>query len=541
MDEYATYDTQQIYKQTMTQELELQIENNFILKADSYKTSHPLQYPKGTTIGISYLESRGGAYDYTLMFAAQALVKKNLVDVRITVEMVEQADAFCLLHFGRNVFYKEGWMYIATELNGILPLLIKAAPEGSVIPTGNVLLTIENTDPNCWFLFNFVETMLMRIWYPITIATNSMYAKKIIHQYMVKTGCDLANLPLKLVDFGLRGVSSEETGAIGGMAHLLSFSATDNIAGIIAANTYYGTKEFYDNGNGMKGFTMAGFSIPASEHSTVTSWGRECEMDAFLNMLKIYPTGPIAFVIDSFNAFVFAEAVGQEPIRSKILERDGVVIFRPDSGNPVEVNSKLIDILWNNFGGGYTDKWYKLLDKHVRIIQGDGIDLQMIDAILHMAETKKFAADNWSFGSGGGLLQKFDRDTLKFAIKCSYLMVNGEERDVQKDPITSKGKKSKKGKLKLHYAGGKFTTISSSDTTPQMFSSYIDYLQPIFENGKLLVNEDFETVKSRAAKFFETLPEVTSESLRPKITDEVYKALQQFFSADKLKEILEGK
>ena len=202
--------------------------------------------------------------------------------------------------------------------------------------------------------------------------------------------------------------------------------------------------------------------------------------------------------------------------RDLILNRNGKVVFRPDSGDPVEVNAKIIDILWRNFGGTYVHG-YKLLPPQVGIIQGDGIDIDMIESILTMAKAKGFSSDNWVFGSGGGLLQKFDRDTQKFAIKASY----GEKEEnfyaspesvepgiktvgfpIQKDPVTSSGKKSKAGKLKLLRSNDSFLTISSVNESYAMFNSYDDQLETVFENGKLVRYQSFNKIRQNAEYWF---------------------------------------
>lgn len=246
---------------------------------------------------------------------------------------------------------------------------------------------------------------------------------------------------------------------------------------------------------------MCANSVPASEHSTMTSWGKENEDDAIMNMISQYPMGIVSVVGDSYNIYDFCERISQDPIKAMILSRKGKFVVRPDSGDPIEVLSKVIDILWNGFGGTFNSKHYKVLDPHIGIIQGDGIDIEMIERILLMLKNKKFSVENIVFGSGGGLLQKFDRDTLKFAIKCNYATIDGKEVNVQKDPITSKGKKSKQGLLKLHpnFPTGNYMTISSAEETT-FFSNYVDTLETVFENGELIKEYTFEEIRSNAKK-----------------------------------------
>ena len=477
---------------------------NFILLTDSYKLTHFKQYPKGTVKVYSYLESRGGKFPKTMFFGLQYFLKQLEGQV-VTMEDVEDANIYCKMHFGRDLFNKAGWEYIVKRHNGRLPIIIKAVKEGSVVPVSNVLMTIENTDDNAYWLTNALETMLMRLWYPITVATNGFYAKKEIAEFLEETGCGLEGLLFKLHDFGYRGVQTEESAGIGGMAHLVNFLGTDTTAAISYANEYYNPDVQYK---------MYGYSVPASEHSVGCSWGRDDEEGYFLNMLEQYPTGIVSIVSDSYDVFNFVKTMGSK-YKDKILARDGVVVFRPDSGDPVEVNMKLFDILWNTFGGTYNDKGFRVLDPHVRLIQGDGIVFDMEDStinkILSMAKANNIAADNWVFGSGGGLLQKWDRDTQKFAIKASFGVrkIEGshgyvmKELDLVKTPVTSKSKRSKAGRLKLHPTSDSFTTISSADHTKPQFDAYMDALETVFENGEIKRLQTFDEIREIASQYLE--------------------------------------
>lgn len=473
------------------------------MKGDSYKLSHHKQYEEGTTKIYSYLESRGGDYPGTIFFGLQYYLKEYL-NQTVTVDNLAEASPFAFKHFGgREILNYKGWEYIVDKLKGKLPILIKAVPEGTYVPTGNVLMTIENTDPECYWLTNFVETLLMKIWYPITIATNSFFCKRTLKESLERTG-NPVGLDFMLHDFGYRGVSSEETAALGGMAHLTSFKGTDTLAGILCAMQHYNSD-------------VCGFSVPASEHSTMTAWGKDREDLAIMNMIESYPEGIVSVVGDSYDIYSFCTRISKDPIKKAILERQGTFVVRPDSGDPLEVLNRVFDILWEGFGGTYNDKHYKVLDPHIRVIQGDGIDAAMIGSILKMLEAKKFSAENIVFGSGGGLLQKFDRDTCKFAIKASY----GEKDitdprkkentvytstvvpfNIQKNPITSSGKKSKAGMLKLAPSiQNGFITMSSAECTPHMFNSYANMLVPVYQNGEILKEYTFDQVRERVKKY----------------------------------------
>jgi len=459
------------------------LNENLLLLTDSYKASHYKQYPKGTTTVYSYLESRGGKFDKTLFFGLQYLLKKYLEGQVVTKQKIDEAETFFNQHMGPGMFNREGWEIILQKHGGKLPVRIKAVPEGTVVDNKNVLMTIENTDSECFWLTNYLETLLVQVWYPITVATQSYFCKEIINGYLEKTG-DPAGLPFKLHDFGFRGVSSVESAAIGSAAHLVNFMGTDTLAGIGMLQNYYGAVE------------MPGFSIPASEHSTITSWGRENELAAMENMLDQYPTGLVACVSDSFDIFKACSEYWGEALKEKVLARDGTLVIRPDSGEPVEVVLKCLDILGKKFGFDVNNKGYKILPPQVRMIQGDGIDIEMIGSILSAMEKKRWSADNIAFGSGGALLQKLDRDTNKFAFKCSSVAVSGVEIDVYKQPITAPFKVSKKGRLALnaitgwHDYGHKFETVSEGVGK--------DVLRTVFENGKLIINDNLNTIRERS-------------------------------------------
>jgi nicotinamide phosphoribosyltransferase len=455
-------------------------ENNIMLQTDSYKASHYVQYPPGTTKVYSYFESRGGDFKETVFFGLQYILKKHFEGQVVTKERIDEAEAFWNAHFGTKMFNRSGWEHILERHSGRLPLRITAVPEGTPVGIRNVLITVENTDPECYWLTNFVETILVQTWYPTTVATNSREIKKTIKKYLDETG-NPKGLPFKLHDFGYRGVSSSETAAIGGAAHLVNFMGTDTVAGIILANNYYNAG-------------MCGFSIPASEHSTITSWGREHEVDAFANMLQQYPSGTVACVSDSFNIFDACKNYWGGSLKEKILGRDGTLVIRPDSGDPIEVLSRVLDILWDCFPETINHKGYKVLDDHVRLIQGDGIDRKMVEDILAMTKAKKFSADNIAFGSGGGLLQKFDRDTCKFAFKCSYAEVNGEKRDVFKQPVTSIDKSSKRGRLALVKNG----STNEFQTVPELSKGDSGFLKTVFEDGNLINTYNFEEIRKLA-------------------------------------------
>ena len=454
---------------------------NIILNVDSYKTSHFLQYPPNTTYVSSYVEARGGQYKEAVFFGLQMFIK-NYLTKPITQEEVEEAAIIFAAH--GVPFNREGWDYIVEKHNGLLPIKIEALPEGTVIPVQNALVQVMNTDPNCAWLTSYVETALLRaVWYPTTVATKSWNCKKVINKFLNDTADNLEGLPFKLHDFGARGATTEEAAAVGGAAHLVNFMGTDTVSGLLAAKRYYGAD-------------MAGFSIPAAEHSTITAWGKENEVDAYNNMLDQF-AGPgkiVAVVSDSYDLFNAIDNIWGDVLKTKVENTGGTLVVRPDSGNPVEIVVQTVEKLMNKFGFEINEKGYRVLPNFIRVIQGDGVSQQTIEAILENMKLNKQSADNIAFGMGGELLQKLNRDTMKFAMKASAAKTDGLWRDVYKDPVTDKGKRSKKGRLAVIKDNtGKFKTIREGD-----LGNRINLLETVFEDGQLKKEHDFEEVRLRA-------------------------------------------
>jgi nicotinamide phosphoribosyltransferase len=465
----------------------MKLASNILLNTDSYKVSMFKQYPLGTTNVYSYIESRGGRYDRTVFFGLQAFIKEYLL-APITQVDIDIADEILTAH--GEPFNRAGWQYILDQHDGYLPVVIRAVPEGTVVPVKNVLATIENTDPECFWLTTYLETALLRaVWYGTTVATQSWSIKQVIKDFLERTGDpDLINF--KLHDFGARGVSSLESAAIGGAAHLVNFMGTDTISGILFAREYYGAG-------------ISGFSIPAAEHSTITSWGRAGEVDAYRNMLDQFarPGSILAVVSDSYDIYKAASKLWGEELRQQVIDSGATVVIRPDSGDPVEVNMKLVEILGEKFGYIVNAKGFKVLN-NVRLIQGDGINELTVRSILGAFMAMGWSADNIAFGMGGALLQAVDRDTQKFAMKASSARVNGVDVDVQKDPATDPGKKSKAGRVTLWQCGGEWASGVTAPTgwADRCAGDWTDALEEVFRDGKLVKELTFEEVRANAAQ-----------------------------------------
>lgn len=464
---------------------------NLLLNTDSYKASHWLQYPPNTDATFFYMESRGGVHESTVFFGLQAIIQQAL-STPITHADVDAAGEVFSAH--GVPFHEAGWRRIVDVHGGWMPVRIRAVPEGSVVPTHQALMTIESTDPEAFWLPSYLETLLLRVWYPVTVATISWHVKQVIRQFLQRTSDDVeGQLPFKLHDFGARGVSSLESAAIGGASHLVNFAGTDTVAGLVLAREAYHEP-------------MAGFSIPAAEHSTITSWGREREVDAYRNMLRQFskPGSLVAVVSDSYDIYHAIREHWGRTLKDEVIAAGGTLVVRPDSGDAVQVVHTCLQLLDEAFGHTVNSKGYKVL-KHVRVIQGDGINPTSLRAILERITSAGYATDNIAFGMGGGLLQQLNRDTQKFALKCSAARVDGRWIDVYKDPVTDKGKVSKRGRMRLlkNAQTGEYRTQSvpadvaalSHAPLPEGFD---DAMVTVWENGKFVHEWTFAQVRARA-------------------------------------------
>jgi nicotinamide phosphoribosyltransferase len=453
--------------------------NNILLHTDSYKASHFLQYPEGTTSMYSYLESRGGRYDRILFFGLQYILKEYL-SRRITDADVEEARVFWEQH--GEPFPEEGFRHIVKNLGGRIPLRIRAVAEGSIVPTHQVLMTVESTDPKTFWTVTYFETMLMRVWYPITVATQSWHIKQLIRGFLEKTAdAPEAELGFKLHDFGGRGVSSHESAGIGAMSHIVNFLGSDTVEGIQFARRYYNAHK------------MPAFSIPAAEHSTITSWGKDGELAAYQNMLRQFakPGSLVAVVSDSYDLDHAIREYWGKQLREEVIKSGATVVIRPDSGDPPEVVLRSLKALDDAYGHRVNSKGFRVLN-NVRVIQGDGINEETIALILVRITASGYSTTNVAFGMGGALLQKLDRDTQKFAYKCSSITVNGQPRDVFKSPVDDPGKRSRGGKLDLIRApNGEWRTIKGQAPADSL-------LDVVYLNGEIRKEYTFDQVRARS-------------------------------------------
>lgn len=465
------------------------IENNICLLTDSYKISHHYFYPENTEKIYSYLESRTGAeFNKTIFFGLQYIIKKYLKGCVVTEEKVEQAKSIIDQHIAPNIFNYEGWMHIVEKHDGKLPIEIKAISEGTPVNVGNVLMTVENTDKKSFWLPNYLESLLLQVWYPSTIATLTAEIKKICDFYLNLTGSKKDNLDFMLHDFGYRGAPSTEASKLATTAHLINFKGTDTIPGLTLPVNYYNSKE------------IQGFSVQATEHSVMTSQGEENEIAQAINVIKNARNGILSIVIDSYNYKNFLKNAtfnGYElnNALNDYLSKDPTnkIMFRPDSGEAVSTTIDCFEIIEKGVGSHLNEKGFKLFNKNVGILWGDGLNYHKIRDILFALKTEGWAAENIVFGMGGGLHTSTTRDTQRNAFKCSALKRNGEWIDIFKKPLDH-SKKSKKGRLKLIKDKQNFKTVKLEDKGK-------DILKTVFKNGELLIDDTFENVKNRTKTY----------------------------------------
>ncbi|MFZ3583447.1 nicotinate phosphoribosyltransferase [Loktanella sp. DJP18] len=455
--------------------------DNIIFDTDSYKLSHFSHTPDGTEIISSYIEARKpwGEIDTALFFGLQIELVKLAGQV-VTQADLDEATPYLKAH-GFDI-YVAGWQHIIDVHGGHLPILIEALPEGTLAPISVPQVRIRNTDARSGWLVSYLETRLLRaIWYASTVASLSHYVVGAIGKRMQTTDGTTNGVAFKLHDFGARGAAARDAAGIGGAAHLVSSMGTDTIMGTLYARNFYGAD-------------MAGYSINATEHSTMTALGRKGELEQLTKFVRDNPTGIIACVSDSYDLFHFIKTYLGVDLKQAILARDGTFVVRPDSGDPIEIVPAVIEALMDVFGYTVTDQGYRLLNEKVRVIQGDGVNKDSVVQIMDAMMERGLAIGNIAFGMGGGLLQKVDRDTMGYAMKASANFRDGAWHDVYKDPITAKGSKtSKRGRQGVMLIDGKLTAARVEDI-PQGE----DMLTEVFWNGVITRLQTFDEIRARA-------------------------------------------
>lgn len=478
------------------------------LLCDFYKVSHREQYPENTQKIYSTWTPRASKIDGIT----------NVVAFGFQAFLLEYSRYFNIHFFSRHKEvvvneYKRVIKYALGIENpdtshiealhdlGYLPIRIKAIREGNSVPLRVPMLTIENTKNEFFWLTNYLETLMsLSLWKPSTSATLGKEYRKILDKWAIITGTPLEFVQFQGHDFSMRGMDRIEAAAISGAGHLLSFTGTDTIPAIHFLEEYY-------NANIEK--ELVGTSIPASEHSVMCAYGQD-ELASYERMItKVYPTGFVSIVSDTWDLWgVLNEVI--KPLKDVIMNRDGRVVIRPDSGDPVKIicgdpesdneneRKGVIQILWEIFGGTTTETGYKLLDSHIGCIYGDAITLERCEEICKQLADKGFASGNMVYGIGSFTYQYNTRDTFGFALKSTYAIIDGEEKFLFKDPVTDKDKikKSQKGMVAVRNIDGVITLVDGL-TYDEREAIEDDLLEDIFLDGEIIKDETLADIRKR--------------------------------------------
>jgi nicotinamide phosphoribosyltransferase len=487
-----------------------------MLLSDFYKLSHRLMYPKGTEKVYSTWTPRASrmrGVDEVVVFGNQAFIKKYLIDFFNEYFFKRPKNVVCG-EYSRIVKHTLGIQkpdvshIEALHDLGYLPLKIKGLPEGTVVPLRTPVLTVENTHPQFFWLTNYIETLAScELWPTYTAATIAREYRKILDAAAMRTVGNTDFVQFQGHDFSMRGMMGLFAGMLTGMGHLTQFVGTDTIPSIPSAEYYY-------NANVEK--ELVGTSVAATEHSIQCAYGDD--MEYLLNMISVvHPSGIVSIVSDGYD---FWDVIGRvvPALKNEIMARDGKVVIRPDSGDPVLIvcgdpNGKTelerkgaVEALYDIFGGTVTEKGFKLLDSHIGLIYGDAITLRRAEEIVTRLEAKGFASINVVFGIGSYTYQYNTRDTFGFALKSTLCVINGKEKQIFKDPKTDDGvKKSQKGKVVVYKDPGSGKIVYKDGLglrdTVRIDGAHgsvdLDMLQTIFEDGKLLNEVSLSEVRAR--------------------------------------------
>lgn len=479
------------------------MKTNPFLLTDYYKVGHVFQYPENTTLVYSNLtprKSRLDNIDEMVFFGLQYFIKEYLIDY-FNDNFFRQQKEKVVADYKRRIATSLG-AHLPTYEHlerlhdlGYLPVEIKALPEGSKVPMRVPCLTIVNTLPEFYWLTNFLETILSAIiWQPCTSATIAYEYRKLLDRYAEKTGMPADFVQWQGHDFSFRGMSSLESAVISGMGHLLSFTGTDTIPAIDALEKYYHADSDKE---------LIGGSVATTEHSVMCSGSKDGELETFKRLItEVYPTGIVSIVSDTWDLWKVCTNYLSE-LKDIVQQRTGKVVIRPDSGDPVKIicgdpdgktiaeKKGVVELLWDIFGGTITDKGYKLLDSHIGAIYGDSINLERAEAICEGLKQKGFASQV-VFGIGSYTYQHNTRDTFGMAMKATYVEVNGEGRDIFKNPVTDDGtKKSATGLLRVDKENGRYILTDKVTWGDEKKGE----LETVFKNGELTKQYSLATIR----------------------------------------------
>lgn len=490
-----------------------------ILLTDGYKLDHRRQYPEGTQFVYSNWTPRSCAYypeaeEGVVVFGIQYFIREYLIE-KIQKSFFKVPKTKAVRWFKRRIDTflgpdnQVGTKHIEALWDlGYLPIEIKALPEGSLCPIRVPALTLINTMPEFFWLTNYLETLISTsLWLPMTSATSARLYKKELLRHAKKTGFENDFLGFMIHDFSMRGMAGVEAAIMSGMAHLTSFVGSETIPAIEALEEYY----FADADK-----ELIAATVPATEHSVMCAGGKKDEFETFRRLItEVYPKGFISIVSDTWDFWqVITDYVPR--LKEDILAREGRVIIRPDSGVPEDIicgvdpakytkeeyealpehiRKGAYECLWDVFGGRINSKGYKVLDSHIGMIYGDSITLERQKTIYARLEAKGFAATNLVLGVGSYTYQYKSRDSLGFAMKATWCQVNGEDREIFKDPKTDDGvKKSLKGLIKVNLVDGKYV---ATDQVTKEEEDMDNQLETVFINGELVVRHSLEEIRKR--------------------------------------------
>lgn len=486
-----------------------------ILLSDSYKQFHWMMYPAGITKLYSNFTPRSFKHlktDRAVWFGLQYYMKEYLIDQWnrnfFDLPLEEVISQYKRFHKHFSAYDMPVEHIEKLHKLGYLPIKIKALPEGATVREKVPFFTITNTHPDFAWLVNFLETQMSTcIWDCCVVATIAREYRKILDKWADKTCDDRGFVQWQGHDFSQRGRSSTES-TFNQAGHLLSFTGTDTIPSVFMLEKFY-------NAN-MENELIAA-SVPATEHSVMTSYGKESEIQAFERMLDLFPTGIVSIVSDSFDLWQVCTTFAVQ-LRDKIMARNGKLVIRPDSGDPVDIvcgmntnpefdknstvytkeqNKGVVELLWDVFGGTVNSKGYKVLDSHIGVIYGDSISRERAEAICERLASKGFASNNIVFGIGSYTYNYNTRDSLGIAVKSTYCEVDGVPRNIFKDPVTDDGmKRSARGLLRVDLVDGEYVLrdeVSAEEETG-------GELKTVFEDGKLLVDHTLADLRKRLAE-----------------------------------------
>ncbi|WP_420571038.1 nicotinate phosphoribosyltransferase [Kordia sp.] len=480
---------------------------NPLLLTDGYKLGHKEQYPQGTTKVYSNWtprKSRINGINKVVFFGLQYFIKEYLIK-QFDTEFFNQPKAHVVTEYKKYVDNYLGVDYDVSHIEalhdlGYLPIEIKALPEGTEVPIRVPMFTVVNTLPEFFWITNYLETLLSNIiWQPCTSATIAKQYKTILMKYAQET--DEENLDFinwQGHDFSMRGMSGIESSILSGMGHALSFTGSDTLPVAINLEKYYNTDVTKELVIG---------SVNATEHSVMCAGSKDDEIETFRRLLQTYPTGILSVVSDTWDLWkVLTEYLPQ--LKEEILERDGKLVIRPDSGDPVDiicgceqenpiVKKGVIELLWDEFGGSLNAQGYKVLNPKIGAIYGDSITIDRATQICERLKEKGFASTNVVLGIGSFTYQYNTRDTFGFAMKATYVEVNGEGRAIFKDPITDDGtKKSAKGLIQL-YTEHDQIQLKDECTVEEEKEGL---LTTVFKNGKLISEQSLQEIRTLLSK-----------------------------------------